>query len=211
MQADGDEAGDVGHVHDHRRADGGGDRGDPREVDHARIRARADHDHLRPVLVREPLELLVVDPLVLSAHAVRDDRVELAGEVQRVAVREVAAVREVHAEDRVAGLEDGQVDRHVGLCARMRLHVGVIGAEQRLGARDRERLGDVDEFAAAVVAFARVSLGVLVRQHRAGGFENRAADEVLGRDQLQALGLTSSLVVDRPRRSQDRLRRASAA
>ena len=91
MQADGDEAGDVGHVHDHRRADGLGDRGDAWEVDHARIRARADHDHLRLVLVRErePLELFVVNPLVVFAHAVGNDRVELAGEVQRVTVREV--------------------------------------------------------------------------------------------------------------------------
>jgi hypothetical protein len=30
----------------------------------------------------------------------------------------------------------------------------VIGAEERLRARDRERLGDVDEFAAAVIALA---------------------------------------------------------
>ena len=50
------------------------DRADPREVDDARIGARADHDHLRLVLVREPLELLVVDPLVVLAHAVGDDR-----------------------------------------------------------------------------------------------------------------------------------------
>jgi hypothetical protein len=36
----------------------------------------------------------------------------------------------------------------------VRLHVGVVGAEQLLDALDRELLGDVDEFAAAVVALA---------------------------------------------------------
>ena len=47
-----------------------------------------------------------------------------------MAVRQVAAVREVHAEDRVARLEQREVDRHVRLRARVRLHVGVLGAEQ---------------------------------------------------------------------------------
>ena len=96
----------------------------------ARVGAGADHDHLRLVLVREALELVVVDPLVVFADAVRDDVVELAGEVQRMAVREVAAVREVHAEDGVAGLEQREVDGHVRLRAGVRLHVGVLGAEQ---------------------------------------------------------------------------------
>ena len=140
---------------------------DAREVDDARVGARADHDHLRLVLVREPLELVVVDPLVVLADAVGDDRVELAGEVERVAVRQVAAVREVHAEHGVAGLEQREVHRHVRLRAGVRLHVGVLGAEQLLRARDGERLGDVDELAAAVVALARVSFGVLVGQDRA--------------------------------------------
>ena len=122
----------------------------------------------------EPLELVVVDPLVVLAHAVGHDRVELAGEVQRMAVRQVAAVREVHAEHRVARLQQREVHRHVGLRAGVRLHVGVLGAEQLLRARDRERLGDVDELAAAVVALARIALGVLVGQHRAGRFEHGA-------------------------------------
>ena len=113
-----------------------GDRADPREVDHARIGAGADDDHLRLVLVRQPLELVVVDPLVVLAHAVGDDRVELAGEVERMAVRQVAAVRQVHAEHGVARLQQREVDRHVRLRAGVRLHVGVLGAEQLLGARD---------------------------------------------------------------------------
>ena len=55
---------------------GGG--ADAREVDDARIGAGADDDHLRLVLVGEPIELVVVDPLVVLAHAVGDDRVEHA-------------------------------------------------------------------------------------------------------------------------------------
>ena len=61
---------------------------------------------------REPLELIVVEALVLLADAVGHDPVELAREVQRVAVGEVPAVCEVHAEQRVARLERGE--EHVG-------------------------------------------------------------------------------------------------
>ena len=121
-----------------------------------------------------------------------------------MAVRQVAAVREVHAEHRVAGLEQRQVDAHVRLRAGVRLHVDVLGAEQRLGARDRQRLDDVHELAAAVIALARIAFGVLVRQHRAGGFEHGAADEVLRRDQLEAVGLPPRFVGDGLRRFRDR-------
>ena len=127
-------------------------------------------------------------------------------------MRQVAAVREVHAEHGVARLEQRHVDRHVRLRAGMRLHVDVVGAEQRLGARDGGALGDVDELAAAVVALARIALGVLVGQHRAGGFEHGAADEVLGGDQLEAVVLAlRARRWMRRRRSRDRSRRASAS
>ena len=63
-----------------------------------------------------------------------------------------------------------------------------------LRALDRERLGDVDELAAAVVALARIALGVLVRHHRAGGFEHGEADEVLRRDELEAFFLAADFV-----------------
>ena len=121
-----------------------------------------------------------------------------------MAVRQVAAVREVHAEHGVAGLQQRQVDAHVGLRAGVRLHVDVIGAEQLLGARDRQRLRDVHEFAAAVIALAGIALGVLVRHHRAGGFEHRGADEVFRRDQLEPFFLPPRFVRRSRRRCRDR-------
>ena len=48
-------------------ADAVGGRADAREVDDARVGAGADDDHLRLVLVGEPIELVVVDPLVVLA------------------------------------------------------------------------------------------------------------------------------------------------
>ena len=91
--------------------------------------------------------------------------------------------REAH--DRVARLQQRVVDGGVGLRARVRLDVGVLGAEQRLRAVDRELLDDVDVLAAAVVALARVALGVLVREHAALALEDRLRHEVLRGDHLQ--------------------------
>ena len=113
-----------------------------------------------------------------------------------MAVREVPAVREVHAEHRVARLEHRDEHAHVGLRAGVRLHVGVLGAEERLGAVDGQGLGHVHELAAAVVALARIPLGVLVGEHGSGGFEDGRADEVLRRDELEAGGLPLSFVRD---------------
>ena len=55
------------------------------------------------------------------------------------------------------GLEQRVEDGGVGLRAGVRLDVGVLGAEELLGAVDRELLDDVDVLAAAVVAPARDS------------------------------------------------------
>ena len=106
-------------------------------------------------------------------HAVRHDGVQLAREIQRMTVREMPAVRQIHAQHGVARLQQREVHRHVRLGARVRLDVGVLGAEKRLRPIDRERFGDVDELAAAVVALARIPFGVFVGQDGTGGFEDR--------------------------------------
>src|SRR5262245_12626554 len=101
-------------------------------------------------------------------------------------MRQVAAVLEVHGQDRVAGLEEGCIDREVRRRTRVRLQVGVVSTEQTLGAFAANLLGDVDIGAPAVVPATRVSLGVLVGQRRAGGGEYRRRCEVLARDELQS-------------------------
>ena len=85
------------------------------------------------------------------------------------------------------GLQERAVDREVGARAGVRLQVGVLGAEQLLGALDAEGLGLVDDLAAAVVALAGVALGVLVRQRRPQRGEHGRRGEVLAGDQLQTV------------------------
>ncbi|MCY1464435.1 hypothetical protein D9M71_824580 [compost metagenome] len=75
----------------------------------------------------------------------------------------------------------------------MRLDVGELGAEEGLHAIDGQVLCHVHVLAAAVVATARVALGVLVGQHRALGLEHRARRKVLGGDHFQGVALAAQL------------------
>jgi hypothetical protein len=164
MHARRDEPGDVGHVGHEQCPSLVGRLPEPGEVEHARISARAGDDQLRLVRARERDELVVVDAFVFPSHAVWHDIEEFAREVELMAVRQVSAVRQIHAEDGVAWFEGGEEHRHVRLRARVRLHIGMLGAEQRLCPRNRQRLDDVDLLAATVVAPGRISLCVLVRE-----------------------------------------------
>ena len=189
---------DVGDVRHQERADLVGDRAEGGEVDGAGVGGRAALDQLRAMLAREVAQLVEVDLLPVPAHAVGHDLVELAREVDGAAVGQVAAVVEVHREDRVARAQERLVDRRVRLGARVRLHVRVVCAEELLGALDREGLHLVDHLAAAVVAPAGVALGVLVREHAADRLEDGLGDEVLGGDQLDGERLAAPFEPQQP-------------
>ena len=180
-----DEAGGMRDVGHQGRADLARDVAERGEVDRARERRAAGDDQLRPMLARQVPDLVEVDSLGVLPDTVRDDRIELARVVHRAARGEMSAVREVGAEHGVAGLEQREVDGHVGLRTRVGLHVGVLGAEELLGAGDGEVLDDVDDLAAAIIAAAGVAFGVLVGQHRPDGLQHGVGDEVLGGDQLE--------------------------
>ena len=209
MHAAGDEAGEVRHVDHEIGADAVGDLAEALEVPEARIGRAAGDDQLRLHLLHAPRDLIHVDQLVVLAHGVVLGLEPLAGDVDRRAVRQVTAGGEIEAHEGVAGLQQRQEHRLVHLAAGVRLHVGEVAAEQLLRALDRQRLGDVDELAAAVVAVARIAFGVLVGHHRALRFQHGAADDVFRRDQLDLVLLAAELIADRSRRSPDRPRRAS--
>ena len=130
---------------------------------------------------------------VSGCESVGDDVEPLAAEVDRRAVRQVSAVRQAHAEDRVAGLERGEEDGLVRLRAGMRLHVREIGVEELLRPVDRELLDDVDVLAAAVIALARIAFRVLVGELRALRRQHRRARVVLRGDELDVIFLAPVL------------------
>src|SRR6516164_3700820 len=111
-----------------------------------------------------------------------------------MAVREVSAVREIEAENSVAGCDERGVSGHVRGRAGVWLHVGVLGSEELLGAVAREVLHHVGKLASAVIALAGIAFCVFVGEDRTGGFEHSLADEVLGGDQLEAFVLAALYV-----------------
>ena len=167
-----------------QRADFAGDFAHPREINDARIGARADGDHLGLVLPRQFGELIVIDPFVLLAHAVMDDFEKLAGEIGLVAVRQMAAVRQVHRQHLVARLEKGEINRHVRAAAGMGLDIGMLRAEQLAGAVDGQLLDRIHVLAAAVPALLGIALGVFVGEHGALRFHHRRAGEVFAGNQF---------------------------
>ena len=117
------------HVDQKERAHRIGDFAETLKVDDARVSAAAGDHHFRFVLFGQARELVVIDALVVAADAVRNNVVGFAGEIQRMAVREMATVSEIHAEDCVARLEHGRVCGLIGLRSGVRLDVGVFGPE----------------------------------------------------------------------------------
>ena len=178
-------------------ADAVGDLAEALEIPRPRIGRAAGDDELRLDLLGAARDLVHVDDLVLAPHGVVRGLEPFAGHVDGRAVGEMAAGGEIEAHEGVAGLQQRQEHRLVHLAAGVRLHVGEAGAEQLLGALDRQRLGDVDEFAAAVIARARIAFGVFVGHHRALRFQHRAADDVFGRDQLDLMALPAEFAPDR--------------
>ena len=195
MHAAGDQAGDVGHVEDVNRADLVGDLAHAREIPQARIGAAAADDGLGLFALGDGFQLVVVDELGVAADLVKRGPVELAAEAQPVAVGQVAAVREIEAENRVAGLQDRRIGRGVGLRAGVRLHVDVLAAEDLLGAIAGQVLDHVGVLAAAVVAAAGVALGVFIGEDGAGRLEHCFGDEVFAGNHLQPLVLAEGFVV----------------
>ena len=61
----------------------------------------------------------------------------------------------------------------IGLGTGMGLDVGVFGAKQFFGSIDGQIFRDINKFAAAVIPFLGIALGVLVGQYTSLGFHDR--------------------------------------
>ncbi|MNM14001.1 hypothetical protein D3C81_242030 [compost metagenome] len=189
------QARDVGHVDEQVSADLVGDLAETGEVEGFRVGGEAGHDHFRLMLDGQALDFVVVDQAV-GIDAVLHGVVQLAGGADLGAVGQVPAVGQAHAQQGIAGLQQRQVDRRVGLRARVRLDVGVTGAEQCLGPVDGQLLDHIDMLATAVVALARVALGILVGQHAALGQHHLRAGVVLRGNELDVVFLTKRFAAD---------------
>ncbi len=149
------------------------------------------------MLERQARDGLVVDLAGRRIEPVLHRVEKLAREIDLGAVRQVPAMVEAHAEERLARLEQREIDRGIRLRAGMRLHVGVGGAEELFGTVDGELFHDIDVLAAAVIALARIALGVLVREDRALGFQHPGTGVIFRGDQFEVLFLAQAFGADR--------------
>ena len=189
MLARGDQPGDVRHIHHQLGVHRIRDSPKSREIQHARVRARARHDEFRAMLFRKPFHFVVVYRFKLAIYAVGCDIVDLSRKVHRRAVREMAALVKAHPHNGIARLNGCEVRRHIRLRAAVGLHIGVFGGEQRLGAADGEAFGDIHKLAAAVIAPPRIALGVLVGENRALRLQHGWAGVVFGGDKVDVAAL----------------------
>ena len=164
------EAGDMGHVDHEIGAHFFGDLGEEREVQMARIRREAGDDHARFVLQREGANFVHVDAVRILADTVGNDVEPFSTKTDGGAVRKVAAMSQVHCENRITRFAESEVGREVRLCACMWLYVGVLCAEELFRSIDRELFDFVDHLVSAVVATCRVAFGIFVGQDRADRF-----------------------------------------
>jgi len=180
----GDEAGDVGDV----GHDGGAGAVSyfPKhlKINGAGVGAGPHDDQFGAMFLCLVFHLVEVDGFGVPGDAVGHHVIQPTGKVGGAAVGEVTAVRQVHTENRVSGLKDGEIDPHVGLGSRMGLDVHMVGAEKPFAALDGQGLHDIHIFAAAVVALGRVSFGILVGHDGSLRGEDRFAHKVFRGDHL---------------------------
>ena len=196
MRAAGHQPGNVRHIHHQPRAHGVGDGAKTREVQSAGIAAASGHDELGLMLLRQLVDLVVVNGFGFPVHAVGDEVVELAGEVDAGAVGEMAAHIQLHPQHGIAGFQDGEVGGHIGLRPAVGLDIGVFGAEQFPGAVDGEGFDHIHKFAAAVVAASGVALGVLVAHQLGLRLHHGFAGVVFGGDEDDGIALAAVFAGD---------------
>ncbi len=92
----------VRHIHHEYRAHLVGYFTEPGKIDCSRISAGAGDNQLGLALVSGFSQLIVIYPAIRPAHAVRNDIEIVARNVDGTAVRQMSAVREIHAEYCVA-------------------------------------------------------------------------------------------------------------
>src|ERR1041385_9444634 len=96
-------------------------------------------------------------------------------------VCEMAAMRKIHAENRVSGLQYSQVHRHIGLAPGVRLHVDMIGSKKLLCAINRQVFYDIHELSASVIPAAGISFRLTVCEDGPGCIQNGTVGEVFRR------------------------------
>ena len=97
----------------------------------------------------------------------------------------------------VTRFDESEIHRHVCACTGVWLHVGVICTKQLLHTVNCNCFNFVDNCVASVITLARVTLCVLVGEHRSGCFHHIWRREVFACNQLQTSNLSLILFINK--------------
>ena len=175
--ATGNQAGVVRHIDKEICTHFIGDFAEFRPVDLQRVGRCAGHNHFGFVFKRQAFDFGIVENFIFI-QTISNGIVEFAGNIDAGTVGQVAAVCQRHAQNGVARFQNRSIYGLVGLRAGVWLDVDIFCAKQLFSAVNRQLFDNINVFAAAVVAFARIAFGVFVGQLRTLGFHYGAADVV---------------------------------
>ena len=106
--------------------------------------------------------MIVIDLLIVFAHAVVDNLEKSAGKIGFIAMRQMTTVAEVHGKHLVAWLEKGEIHRHVRAASRMGLNIHMFGPKEPSRPVNGQLLDSTHMFTTAVPAPPWITFSVLV-------------------------------------------------
>src|SRR6185437_8143107 len=98
------------------------DLSDAFEIDCARVSRRAADKQFWPVFFRDALQFVVIDLFRLARNTVVSNFVTESGKIQRMTVRQMTTMRQIHSQNLIAILDRRQIHRHVRLRAAVWLY-----------------------------------------------------------------------------------------
>ena len=139
---------------------------------------------------------IIVNETVAFSHIIFAVVEHHTREIHWATMREVSAHCEVEAHKLVARFQASQEHCHIGLCARVRLHIGIFSTEQFFDALDSNVFALVNALATAVIAMARIAFGILVGEATAHSFHHLRANEVFTCNQFHTFVLALIFLLD---------------
>ena len=180
----------VGHIHHQHSADLMGNVCKDLKIDGSGVCRCTGNDQLGLMLFRHIADVVVIDQAGSMVHIIGYHIVILTGNIGRTAMGQVSAVGKAHTHQRITGLQQRQLNSHIGLCTGVGLHIGKFCTKQLLGALDTQAFQFIHEVAAAIVALAGQALSIFIGQNGTHSGDHRRGCKVLGSNQLDAILLT---------------------
>ena len=171
----------IGHLAKNLKIDGTGIGGGPR------------NDHPGPGLQRRLPKFIIIDK-ALVVNTVRYNVKIFSGHIHGASVGQMSAVIQIHSHDRVAGLAYGKLNRHIGLSAGMRLHIGILAPKQLFGPFNRQLLYHIHALASAIIPFSRIPFRIFVGERTSHCRHHRPAHPVFRGNQLDMAVLSGLFI-----------------